>query len=258
MTNSTIARSSGFTVTWTLLAREMLRFRRQPARVIAAIGTPLLLWFLLASGFTSSFTPIGAESGSYSVFLLPGMMVLTAVFTAIFSTISIIDDRNEGWLQSVLASPAPRWSVAMGKILGGAVVAFMQSALLLALAPLIGVALDPMRLSLTLLALMLTAIAMTGLGSMFAWRCETTQGFHAVMNLVIMPMWLLSGAFFPVGGAAGWLSVVMRLNPLTWCTEAVRGSMNGSPVAFSFIIAGLFAVVMVIASTAVASRPMRR
>lgn len=249
-----IATVSGGTVVRILLWRELLRFRRQPARIMAAIGTPLLLWFMLASGFAGSF---GGGDADYGRFLLPGMITLVAVFTAIFSTISIIDDRNEGWLQSVLVSPAPRWSIAMGKIAGGTLVAFAQSAVLIALAPLIGIGLSFTAVFVVLLAILLTAIAMTGLGSVFAWRCETTQGFHAVMNLVFMPMWLLSGAFFPVDGAAGWLRWLMRANPLTWCTEAVRDGLAGEVNALAIGIALIFAVVMCIATTGIAARPVK-
>lgn len=245
---------NGATVVRVLLWRELVRFRRQPARILAAIGTPLLLWFMLASGFAGSF---GGGDEDYGRFLLPGMITLVAVFTAIFSTISIIDDRNEGWLQSVLVSPAPRWSIAMGKIAGGTLVAFAQSALLIALAPLIGIGLSLVSVLLVLVAILLTAIAMTGLGSVFAWRCETTQGFHAVMNLVFMPAWLLSGAFFPVDGAAGWLSWLMRANPLTWCTEAVRDGLAGELNPIALTVALLFALAMCIATTIIAARPTK-
>jgi len=227
----------GVRVTWVILRRELVRFLRQPARIGAAIGTPVILWLFMSSGFAGSFGRGGngiIENGAapsavrdamgenYTLFLLPGMMTLIAMFTAIFASISIIEDRQEGWLQSVLVSPAPRWSIAAGKMLGGAAIAFAQSILLLLALPIIGEWPGWLAVGATAAALAVTCIAMTGVGVAFAWVSESSQGFHAVMNLVLMPLWLLSGAFFSTASAAGWLAVVMYLNPLRWATEAIR------------------------------------
>ncbi|MFG0331576.1 MAG: ABC transporter permease [Phycisphaerales bacterium] len=241
----------GLHVAGVLWRREMVRFARQPARIAAAIGTPIIVWALMGSGFAEAYRPaieVGGESGavttSYGSFLLPGMMTLVALFTAIFSCISIIEDRQEGWLQSVLVSPAPRWSIAAGKILGGSTLAFVQAALLLAVWPWLGAWPGAGPLMLVLAALLLVSVGMTGVGVAFAWRSASTQGFHAVMNLVLMPMWLLSGAFFPPQSAAPWLEAVMWINPLTWGTIAVRHALLGGdfevwPLAGSALFAGL-------------------
>ncbi len=256
-TDSQGIRLHGAVVVGVLLWREILRFKRQPARIVAAIGTPLLLWLMLASGFAESFRGDVEGGDEYGRFLLPGMMTLVAVFTAIFSTISIIDDRNEGWLQSVLVSPAPSWSIALGKIAGGTLVAFFQSAVLIAFVPLIGIEVGFTSVAISLVAIFFTAMAMTGMGSMFAWRCETTQAFHAVMNLLFMPMWLLSGAFFPIDGAARWLRILMQLNPLTWCTEAVRDGLDGQVNTMALLVAIAFAVFMTLGTTLIVSRPVK-
>ncbi len=235
--------TSPWVVTGVIVRRELILFVRQPARVAAAIGTPCLLWLFMGSGFAQSFRPpeqLG--DASYASYLLPGMMTLVAVFAAIFSSISIIQDRRDGWLQSVLVSPAPRWSIALGKTLGGAIVAWAQAALLLAAAPLLDIHLTFWAAILALLGVAATSIAMTAVGVAFAWRTETTAAFHAVMNLVFMPAWLLSGALFPPQGASAWLGLVVRLNPLSWCTQAIRGPLLGEPsftaLAGSFIFAG--------------------
>ena len=231
--------TSPWIVTGVIVRRELILFVRQPARVAAAIGTPCLLWLFMGSGFAQSFRPGDA---SYAAYLLPGMMTLVAVFAAIFSSISIIQDRRDGWLQSVLVSPTPRWSIALGKTLGGAIVAWAQAALLLAAAPLLDIHLTFGTAILTLFAVAVTSIAMTAVGVAFAWRTETTAAFHAVMNLVFMPAWLLSGALFPPQGASAWLELVVRLNPLSWCTQAIRGPLLGEPsftaLAGSFVFAG--------------------
>lgn len=234
--------TSPWVVTGVIVRRELILFVRQPARVAAAIGTPCLLWLFMGSGFAQSFRPERLGEASYASYLLPGMMTLVAVFAAIFSSISIIQDRRDGWLQSVLVSPAPRWSIALGKTLGGAIVAWAQAALLLAAAPLLDIHLTFWAAILALLGVAATSVAMTAIGVAFAWRTETTAAFHAVMNLVFMPAWLLSGALFPPEGASAWLELVVRLNPLSWCTQAIRGPLLGEPsftaLAGSFVFAG--------------------
>ena len=120
------------------------------------------------------------------------------MFTAIFATISIIEDRREGFLQGVLVAPLPRWAMVLGKILGGSTIAVSQACLFLLLAWTVGIHPGPLAMIAVLGWLILSALALTGLGFLLAWRMESTQGFHAIMNLLLMPMWLLSGAFFPV------------------------------------------------------------
>ena len=246
MTSTTHA-TSGWLVALIIARRDLVRFLRQPARIAAAIGTPLLLWAFMGSGFAGSFRPAGLGETSYAAFLLPGAMTLVAVFAAIFSAISIIEDRNEGWLQTVLVSPAPRWSIALGKIIGSSVLAFAQAAALMLAILFLDVHPTLQAVVLSLLALAITSFAMTAMGFVFAWHSETTAGFHAVMNIVFMPMWLLSGAFFPPAskdGGATLLTWLMRINPLTWCTQAIREPMMGEP-AMAWLLASLaFALTM--------------
>jgi ABC-2 type transport system permease protein len=251
--------ATGLAIAWTLARRELIHFVRQPARIVAAIGTPLLMWVFLAGGFGESLRPGTFDSPTYASYLLPGMMTLVATFAAIFASISIIEDRRGGWLQSVLVSPAPRWAIALGRIAGGAMVAFAQSALLMLALPFVHAAVTVSGVLAALLALAFTCIAMTALGLMFAWRSETTASFHAVMNIVFMPMWLLSGAFFPAGSASPWIRWPMLINPLTWCTEAIRAPLTGeTAVGWGWLVAaGAFALAMFAAATAVISAPSR-
>ncbi len=227
-TSISISETSGIAVTGVILRRELTRFFRQPARIGAAVGTPVILWLFFASGFSGAMGNAGSASSnagaasSYSLYLLPGMMTLVAMFTAIFASISIIEDRNEGWLQSVLVSPAPRWSIAAGKMLGGSTIAFVQAIALLLALPLLGDFPGVFPVVQAIASLAVVCIAMTGVGVAFAWMSESTQGFHAVMNLVLMPLWMLSGAFFSPDTAAPWLRIPMYLNPLTWATAAIR------------------------------------
>lgn len=218
-----------------LARREWLRFRRQPARVMAALGTALLLWLVVGGGLGGSMQTIagGLSGGSdreipYSLYLVPGVMTVVAMFAAIFSNIAVIEDRREGFLQGVLVAPVPRWSIAAGIVVGGSTVAAAQAALLLPLAWIAGAPIDPLRAALAVTGVLLAAIALQSLGLAFAWRCRDAGSFHAVMNLLFMPLWLLSDAFSPIKGAAEPLATIIRWNPLSWCGTVVREALVGA------------------------------
>ena len=214
---------------FTLWKRELVRFFRQPSRIAGAAGSPLIFWVLIGSGLSGSFRlPGGPSDLSYLEYFFPGTMVLTLLFAAIFSTISVIEDRNQGFLQGVLVAPVPRASIAAGKVLGGATLAWLQSVIFLALAPLSGIRLTLSSALAAAGVLAVLGIALTAVGFAFAWKVDSVQGFHAVMNLLLVPMWLLSGAFFPPSGAPGWLAAVMRANPLTYGVAALRWALYGS------------------------------
>lgn len=214
---------------YTLWRRELVRFFRQPSRIAGAAGSPLIFWVLIGSGLSGSFRlPGGSPDLTYLEYFFPGTMVLALLFAAIFSTISVIEDRNQGFLQGVLVAPVPRASIAAGKVLGGATLAWLQSVIFLALAPLSGIRLTLSSVLAAAGVLAVLGIALTAVGFAFAWKVDSVQGFHAVMNLLLVPMWLLSGAFFPPSGAPGWLAMVMRANPLTYGVAALRWALYGS------------------------------
>lgn len=214
-------------VVGSLARRELVRFFRQRNRVIGALAQPILFWILFAAGLGPSFQMPGAAANvGFGQFFFPGTLVLIVLFTAIFTTISVIEDRREGFLQSVLVAPIPRWTMVAGKIAGGAAVAWLQAALFFAL----GMALSgPLDLGLRpgvvgsvgmLVLAGVLSIGLTALGFVFAWRSESVQGFHAIMSVVLFPLWLLSGAFFPASaGIMGW---IVRLNPLSYGVAGMR------------------------------------
>ena len=209
--------------TYSLWHRELLRFFRQPSRLAGAFAMPLLFWLLIGTGLSSSFRlPGGPADLDYLEYFFPGTVVLLVLFGAIFSTFSVIDDRHEGFLQGVLVAPVARGAIVMGKILGGASLAWLQGMIVLCMAPLAGIALSPETILAAAGVLAMLAVAMTSLGFAFAWKIDSTQGFHAVMNVILLPMWFLSGAFFPLAGAPVWLEWIMRLNPLTYGIAAMR------------------------------------
>src|SRR5213593_3695228 len=157
---------------------------------------------------------MGYGSGDLARFY-SGALVLTVMFSAIFSTISIIEDRREGFLLSMLVSPAPRTSMVLGKILGAATLAWMQGLIFLAFAPLAGVHLGWNVLPIAG-AIFLISFTLTGMGFVIAWKMNSSQGFHAIMNLLLVPMWMVSGALFPMSTAHGWIRALMWINPLTY------------------------------------------
>jgi ABC-2 type transport system permease protein len=210
----------------TLLNRELVRFFRQRNRVIGAFASPLVFWVLIGAGLSSSFHPPAMpESMSAIEYLFPGTITLIVLFTSIFSTISIIEDRREGFLQAVLVAPISKSAFVVGKILGGTTIAVIQGMVFLLLAPFAGLSIGFNTAILTMGVLILLGFVLTGLGFMLAWRMDSTQGFHAIMNLFLIPMWLLSGSFFPSSGGPSWLVVFMKLNPLTYGVAALRRTL---------------------------------
>jgi ABC-2 type transport system permease protein len=207
----------------TLWWREITRFRRQRSRLFGALGQPLVFWLLLGSGFRASFRPPGTpESLDYLEYAYPGMLALVLLFTAIFATISVVEDRRAGFLQGVLVAPVSRFSIVLGQALGGTTLALLQGVLLLVLAPLAGIPLSVGSVLVVIAVLFCLAFGLTNLGLIIAWRMQSTQGFHAIMNLILIPIWLLSGAFFPATGVPVWLAWVMWVNPLTYGMAALR------------------------------------
>ncbi|HEV8337709.1 MAG TPA: ABC transporter permease [Candidatus Polarisedimenticolia bacterium] len=214
---------------YTLWWREQVRFFRQGSRVFGAFAQPLIFWVLFGAGLQASFRPsTGGRDLSYLEYFFPGTIILILLFTAIFSTISVIEDRREGFLQGVLVAPVSRSAIVLGKVLGGTTLALVQGTVLLALSPWAGIHLT-IRMFLAAVAVQFAvAFALTALSFCIAWRMDSTQGFHAIMTVFLMPLWLLSGAFFPAHGAPAWLAWVMRINPLTYGTAALRRILYGA------------------------------
>lgn len=242
-----------------LAKRELVRFLRQRNRIIGALATPIVFWLLIGLGMGHSFKGPAGSLGedNYLVYFFPGTVVMVLLFTAIFSTITIIEDRQEGFLQSVLVAPVSRMAIVLGKVLGGTVLATGQAVLFLLLAPLIGIKLTAGGFLLAVLVMLLTSFALTALGVCIAWRMSSTAGFHAIMNLFLMPMWFLSGALFPAEQANGGLKWVMLANPLTHALSALRESLSWQPRYGAWSIQTLItiafaAVVFVLAARLVA------
>lgn len=228
---------------WTLWQREMVRFFRQISRVIGAFGSPVLFWVLIGSGVGTSFQTDSSGSGNYLHYFFPGTLYLILLFTAIFSTISLIEDRKEGFLQSVLVAPVSRSVLVLGKMLGGATLAFIQAILFLVITPWLGIHLTLTHWLLLLGIIFANAFALTGLGLILAWNMRSIQGFHAMMNLLLMPAWLLSGALFPPQNAHPVVQTIMFFNPIRYGLDALRSVLNDQPnwscTLFTFFFGGI-------------------
>jgi len=248
-------------VVLTLCERELVRFFRQKNRVFGALGQPIIFWLLFGAGLGAA--KVDENKLDYSHFF-PGTLVMILLFTAIFSTISIIEDRREGFLQSVLVAPVSRHAIVLGKVLGGTLLATGQGFLFLILAPLVGYHFTILTFILSVILMAVISFALTALGFCIAWRMSSTQGFHAIMNLFLMPMWFLSGALFPPQGAWWGLKWIMYLNPLTYGLAILRHFLNpaqhiaGPGLCISCLItlgfaAGLFLLAGLIARKTIAA-----
>ncbi|HEY3382771.1 MAG TPA: ABC transporter permease [Vicinamibacterales bacterium] len=237
---------------YTLWLREVVRFCRQRSRIVGALGSPLVFWFLIGSGLNRSFQggPAMPLQGGYLEYFYPGTLALILLFTAIFSTISIVEDRQEGFLQGVLVAPVPRTAIVLGKILGSTTLALGQGVIFLALAPLAHVTIHLADVPALVGVMFLVSFGLSGLGFLVAWWLDSTQGFHAIMNIFLIPLWILSGALFPASGAAAWVRWLMFANPLTYGVSALRRMFYDQPLgaepslAVSMGVVTLFAVVM--------------
>ena len=208
-----------FTLWW----REIVRFYRQRSRVVGVIASPLLFWLVIGSGFGTSFRAGNAPGQQhYLDYFYPGALIMIVLFTSIFAMMSLIEDRKEGFLLSVMVAPVPRSAIVLGKVLGGTTLSTIQGLIFLAFAPFVGVHMGLIDFLLVVFVVFLVSFALTSLGFAIAWPMDSTQAFHAIINLFLIPLWLLSGALFPLSGASGWLRLLMRLNPLTYGVEALR------------------------------------
>lgn len=217
-------------VVYTIWLREVKAFLRERSRIVAMIGQPLLYLLIVGQGIASGLSLRNAPAADYLLFMYPGILGMSVLFTSIFSGISIIWDREFGFLKEVLVAPVPRWAVAMGKVLGGATVAMAQSLILIALAPFIGIPLTALLVVQLLLLCFLISIAVTSLGVFIAAGMRSMQGFQMVMNFLVMPIYFLSGAMFPVASAPGWMRTLMTVDPLTYGVDALRNVIHAALV----------------------------
>jgi ABC-2 type transport system permease protein len=235
-----------FTLWW----REIVRFYRQKSRVIGVLASPLLFWVVIGSGFGTSFRSGGGQGQqNYLDYFYPGALIMIVLFTSIFAMMSLIEDRKEGFLLSVMVAPVPRSAIVLGKVLGGTTLSAIQGMIFLIFAPFAGVHLRPLQVVWVAAVVFLVSFALTALGFAIAWPMDSTQAFHGIINLFLIPLWLLSGAMFDIHRASGWLRVLMYMNPLTYGVEALRallypGMETPFPLPHSMATLLLFSLAM--------------
>lgn len=207
--------------------RDLLRWWRDRQRILPGLAQPILYLFVFGVGLGSALGGgaaggAGALGVNYVTFMYPGVLAMGVLFTSMFSSMSIVWDREFGFLKEIQAAPIPRSAVAVGKALGGATQALLQATLLLAVAPFAGVSVSLLMVVKVWLLMFLLAFAMASVGVALASRLKTMEGFQVIMNFVMMPVLFLSGAFFPLQGLPGWLAVLTHLDPAAYAVDAMR------------------------------------
>jgi ABC-2 type transport system permease protein len=236
---------------YVLWLRQIKKYFRSKARIIGSLGQPML--FLLAFGF--GFGPIfsAAGGGNYINFLAPGIIGMGIIFSAMFAGIEVIWDRQFGFLKETLVAPVPRFHIAIGRTLGGATIALFQGVFVFILSVLVGFRPESYALlPLVLLVMFIIAIFFTALGTAIATTMRDMQAFPIIMNFIMMPLFFLSGALFPVTGLSKGLSTVVKLNPLSYGIDAMRGPLTGVyafNVGTDLLVIGIATVVVLAAAT---------
>ena len=214
-----------------LIARDLRLFFTQRSRVIGALAQPLLFWLILGTGLAPSFRMPGAENGpGYMEFFFPGVVMMMLLFTSISTTMSVIEDRHQGFMQGVLAAPGSRAATAIGKSVGGALVGLLHAVLLLLLMPLAGYPYLDASWIAVILSLSLSALGLTAVGFVIAWKLDSSAGYHVVMSVVLLPLWVLSGAIFPLEATHPVMAWIGRMNPMSYAVTAFRDGLSGAPL----------------------------
>lgn len=209
--------------------RDIIRYFREKSQLYGSLTRPVMWLFVLGMGLRGAYAGrVGpGQSVNYTQFLFPGIVAMTAIFTSIQSAISIIWDREFGFLKEILVAPVPRTSIAIGKGLAGTTLSLIQGSIVLLLAPLVHVRLPWANILPLIFVMAVLSFGLTGIGIVIAARMTSFQGFGTIMNFIIMPMWFLSGALFPARNLPVWLNFLVRINPLTYGVDLVRRLVLG-------------------------------
>ena len=223
--------------------RELIRFRSDRLRAVTSLVQPVLFLFVLGTGLSrlaGRGLPVGVD---FRTFIYPGVLAMSVLFTAIFSAASIVWDREFGFLREMLVAPVRRWAIVIGKCLGGATVATFQGLIFLALAGVAHVPYDPVLLLTLVGELLLLSFTLTAFGVMMAARIKQIQAFMALTQLFVLPLFFLSGALYPLNGLPAWLTVLTRLDPLTYIVDPMRHAvfdhLSVSPLALNALSPGV-------------------
>jgi daunorubicin resistance ABC transporter membrane protein len=241
-----------------LWKRDLVHLVRQRSRWSGVVLQPLVFWLVIGSGMSSVFTLPGTGV-DYLTYFFPGILAMVVLFTAVFATMSVIEDRKSGFLQQVMVAPSSRAALVVGKALGVTTMASIQVGACMLVAPWAGVSLGEVSWFALASTVLFGCAGLTALNFVMAWLIDSTAGYHAIMSVVLLPMWMLSGAMFPA--SEGWTEVVMVANPMAYMVDAMRHALAGGESAFaradlatSLVVLAVLAVVFVALATAVARR----
>ena len=232
-------------VIYTIWLRNVKRYLRSKSRIVGSLGMPL--FFLLVMGFgLNSLVQVGGSGGGYIGFIVPGIVAMSVLFTSMFSGIQVIWDKQFGFLKEILVSPASRFSIMAGKVLGSSTIAVFEGLIVLILGPLVGAQITLTKVVLCIVIMFFMSFILVSLGLIMSMLMKTFEGFQSVMNLIIMPMFFLSGALFPINQMPGWMTPIVKINPATYGVDLLRlvlvGANNNNPL-FDVVVLLFFTVV---------------
>ncbi|MFQ5736580.1 MAG: ABC transporter permease [Thermodesulfobacteriota bacterium] len=245
---------------YVIVLREFKRFFRQRGRLVVTMARPLIWLFIVGSGFTKL---VGSSSGvDYIQFILPGIVGMTILFSSIFSTISVVWDREFGFLREMLVSPVSRVTIVFGKLLSGTALSVFQGVALLLVAPILGLGIGPWDFLAMVLLIFLVSLAITAFGLFIASFLQSLEGFNVIMNFIVLPMFFLSGALYPIGSLPGYIKVASYINPLCFGVDSFKhimlpagGRLSAEfPLLVDVAFVGLFAVLFTFLSAMVFER----
>lgn len=246
---------------YVIVLREFKRFFRQKGRLVVTIARPLIWLLIVGSGFTR-LVGTSEEGVNYIQFILPGIVGMTILFSSIFSTISVVWDREFGFLREMLVSPVSRVTIVLGKLLSGTALSLFQGAALLLVAPVLGLGMGVGDFFFMLLLMFLVALAITAFGLFIASFLTSLEGFNVIMNFIVLPMFFLSGALYPIGSLPGFIKVLSYINPLCFGVDAFKhvmlpaGGRLGAefPLLLDMAFVSAFAVIFIFLSATVFER----
>jgi len=205
----------------TIAKRDIIRSFRQKSQLYGSIVRPVIWLFLLGTGLRGSFN--APEGFTYTQYIFPGMIVMNILFASIMSGTTIIWDREFGFLKEIMVAPMSRTSIVFGKTLSGSVIATIQGIIVLAFFPLVGLHLSFVQIILTILGMFIVALSITSLGIMIASKMTSFEGFGTINNFLVMPLFFLSGAMYPIDRVPAWLKPLIYINPVTYSVNLLRG-----------------------------------
>ncbi|ADI00769.1 ABC transporter permease [Salisediminibacterium selenitireducens] len=212
--------------------RDLMKFFRDKARLFGSFTMPILFLLIFGGGMSGTMEtmmmgnmPDGTASFNYVEFVFPGIVAMTLLMTSVFSAMSVIEDKDKGYMKEILVSPISRVSIAIGKMLGAATVATIQGIILFLLIPFLGLSYGIMNLLQVIPFMFLFGAALSGLGLLFASIIRSTQGFQMTVQILVMPMIFLSGALFPVSNMPAWMDVIVKINPVTYGVDVMKKLM---------------------------------